>query len=76
MLLERDEKNRKAACASCGVTQTFARPEVELDKETAEMLRTGVLRKCPACSAYQVKEKGICNVIQVSPVILLSNLLW
>lgn len=34
------------------------------DKDWADMLKKGIIRLCPLCKDPQMKEKGICNVIQ------------
>jgi len=64
LLLKPDEPHRMETCAACGTRVRFKRPEQELDEMTKKMLDEGLLRPCPKCRTYTVKEKGICNVIQ------------
>lgn len=55
-------------CEACGVLQTVA-PRLSgadggNDPGLAELVKAGTLRPCPACSALNGKDYGMCNVIQ------------
>jgi len=61
----REKKIRR--CEYCHLAQEvryFDPEELQLDDETRKLVEDGVLRPCPSCKAYNMKDYGICNVIQ------------
>lgn len=54
-------------CEHCLLAQEvryFDPQELVLDDATRELVENGTLRACPSCKAYNMKDYGICNVIQ------------
>jgi len=51
-------------CPCCGKRQTVSK-NVATDKGLEEMLKSGILRKCPqkGCQFPQMKDKGLCNIM-------------
>jgi len=60
-LIEDDEKHR-LKCEACGKKQSVSR-SVDQDDSIKEMLKQGVIRKCPKCNELTMKDKGICNIL-------------
>lgn len=54
----------KKKCPCCGKRQTVSK-NVETDKGLEEMLKSGVLRRCPqkGCRFPQMKDVGLCNIM-------------
>ena len=58
-----DEKQRRR-CEACGIDQIVSRNAMDTDKELQQLVRDGVVRMCPSCGDPNMKDYGICNVIQ------------
>ena len=66
-----DVSDSVRSCGLCGLEQKVSASrcadrelELELDPAFQEMVRSGVLRGCPQCRQWVLKEFGICNVIE------------
>jgi hypothetical protein len=54
-----DKLGESSVCSLCKMKDKSA-----LDDEIEKAVRDGVLKKCPRCSEYNSKDKGMCNSVQ------------
>eukprot|EP00467_Chlorarachnion_reptans_P002713 CAMPEP_0114488280 /NCGR_PEP_ID=MMETSP0109-20121206/1236_1 /TAXON_ID=29199 /ORGANISM="Chlorarachnion reptans, Strain CCCM449" /LENGTH=310 /DNA_ID=CAMNT_0001664643 /DNA_START=317 /DNA_END=1249 /DNA_ORIENTATION=+ len=52
------------ACGLCQYEQEVIREKPTKEPSLAELIADGILRPCPKCDTYQMKDRGVCNVIQ------------
>lgn len=54
----------KQKCMACRTSQVVMRSCDKADESFNELIKKGELRPCPKCGNHQMKDYGICNVIQ------------
>jgi len=62
-------KTKLKKCEHCGLLQEVKPAHdpaaaAAADSTVDEMIKAGTLRPCPSCQAFQMKDKGMCNVMQ------------